>query len=241
MRSRVIKDPAPPSQADYDTAETLAAAAAIEQDEWHFQVLGDVAEISLTLTRSLGELAAARIETAKAESRGLSASDEATLTAFNKVAQTLRRTIALRDKLGRQTAKARERLIADRAARRAELDAAHVEKKKTAILYGVHDVYAFGADQGEYIRLIENLMEDVEEHLLDADEFRGWLDRPVGETVARLCAVLGLDPDLCRRDGTAWTAPHNPSELESFLAKMGPAPGWPAPPADRAIAPALPP
>jgi hypothetical protein len=33
---------------------------------------------------------------------------------------------------------------------------------------------------------------------------RGYLDRPVGETVARLCAAMGLDPEACEPDGETW-------------------------------------
>ena len=47
-------------------------------------------------------------------------------------------------------------------------------------------------------------MEDAQEYLGDADEMRGYLDRPVGETVAKLCAALGLDPEACAPDGAAW-------------------------------------
>ena len=51
----------------------------------------------------------------------------------------------------------------------------------------------------QYNDHIDNLMVDARDYLGDAeaDEFRGWLDRPVGETVAKLCAALELDPDSC--------------------------------------------
>ena len=59
------------------------------------------------------------------------------------------------------------------------------------------------------------LTDEAQEYLADADECRGYYDRPVGETVAKLCAALGLDPDACRRDGDTWTVRRPPTCLET--------------------------
>ena len=60
---------------------------------------------------------------------------------------------------------------------------------------------------------------------------RGYLDRPVGETVARLCAALGLDPEACEPDGDAWRVRRPPLNFELRLeerARKYPAPSPPS-------------
>jgi hypothetical protein len=217
MLYRALQDPAPPVDADVDTAAMPAA----ERAEWHVQVLGEVVESSLTLMRTLGELAIARVEAAKAEGRGLAPADDLTLAAYNKVTQTLRRTVALRDKLDAQATARREGLQAERVRRRAERATAHKSAKTEAVLDGLSDAYAAQTSDAEYIDHIDNLMEDAESYLddADADEFRGWLDRPVGETVARLCAAVNLDPDSCVQVGDAWRVRRPPRDFELFLSR----------------------
>ena len=100
------------------------SAVAADRAAWHVRILGEAAEIHLTLTRSLGELALARVEAAKTENRGLTPDDDVTLAALAKATQTLRRTVALRDKLDTQATARREGLQADRVRRRAERAAA---------------------------------------------------------------------------------------------------------------------
>ena len=111
----------------------------------------------------------------------------------------------------------REGLITQRAERRATLDAAHESAKTEAIVYGLHDAYAASTPDAEYQEQVERLMEDAQEYLGDADEMRGYLDRPVGETVKKLCAAMGLDPDACVPDGETWRVRRPPTEFERSL------------------------
>ena len=219
MLYRSLEDPAPPVDADVDTAAMAESAAAAERAAWHVQILGEVVEIGLTLTRSLGELALARVEAAKSEARALAPDDTATLAALGKAAQTLRRTVALRDKLDAQATARREGLLAERVRRRADRAAAHESAKTDAVLCGLADAYAADTTDAEYNGHIDDLMADAAEYLgdADADEFRGWLDSPVGETVARLCAALDLDPDSCARVGETWRVRRPPRDFELFL------------------------
>ena len=219
MRYRSIEDPAPPVDTDVDTAAMAETAAAAERAAWHVKILGEVVEIGLTLTRSLGELALARVEAAKSENRGLAPDDDLTLAALGKATQTLRRTVALRDKLDAQATARREGLLAERVRRRADRAADHVGAKTDAVLDGLADAYAADTSDAEYNDHIDNLMADAKEYLgdADADEFRGWLDRPVGETVARLCAAVDLDPDSCALVGEAWRVRRPPRDFELFL------------------------
>ena len=219
MLYRALQDPAPPVDTDVDGAAVAASAAAADRAAWHVQILGEAAEIHLTLTRSLGELALARVEAAKAANRGLAPDDDVTLAALNKVTQTLRRTVALRDKLDTHATARREGLLADRTRRRAERAADHVSAKTDAVLDGLADAYAADTSDAEYNDHIDDLMADARDYLddADADEFRGWLDRPVGETVARLCAAVNLGPDSCARVGDAWRVRRPPRDFELFL------------------------
>ena len=219
MLHRTLPEPAAPTEADIETDATRAADEALERAQWHLRVLAEVAEIGLGLTRQLGELASARIEAAKVEGRALSREDDATLTAFNKAAQTLRRTIALREKIDAQIIAAKKGLVEERTRRRTELNEAHQYNKKMAIIFGVHDAYAAVTGEKEYDASVDNMMEDIGEHMCDADEFRGWLDRPVGETVTQLCAALGLGPDSIVKDGEVWKVRRPPNELEHHLVK----------------------
>jgi hypothetical protein len=215
---RSLQDPIPPADADLDTAAMVETEAALERGERHLRVLVELTEIAMKLARSLGELAEARIEAVKTADGAL-APGEDPAAAFNKIAQTIRRTLALEAKLAKDVKSGRDGLIAERASRRAERDEAHEAAKKTAVLYGFHDAYVGSSSEAEYEDLIERLMEDTEEYLGDADEFRGWLDRPVGETVAKLCATLGLDPDACTLEGETWTVRRAPTEFERTLAE----------------------
>ncbi len=200
-----------------------ATEAAAERAAWHVRILGEAAEISLALTRSLGELALARVEAAKAENRGLAPDDDVTLAALGKATQTLRRTVALRDKLDASATARREGLLADRVNRWADRATAHVSAKTDSVLDGLADAYAADATDAEYNDHIDDLMADARDYLddADADEFRGWLDRPVGETVARLCAAVDLDPDSCAPVGEAWRVRRPPRDFELFLERRG--------------------
>jgi len=46
---------------------------------------------------------------------------------------------------------------------------------------------------------------------------RGYLDRPIGETVVRLCAAMGLDPEACQPDGETWRVRRAPLDFELRL------------------------
>ena len=223
MLYRSLPDLTAPTEADLDTAAMAATQAAVERGERHLRVLARLTEIGMNLAEALGDLAEARIEVAKKAARNEDAApapfEDSTTTAFNKIAQTVRRTVALEAKLAAGVKAGREGLIAERAGRRADLEKDHKSAKDQAILYGFHDAYAGSTPDAEYEEQVERLMGDVEEYLGDADEFRGYLDRPVGETVARLCAALGLDTDACALDGESWKVRRKPTEFELLLAE----------------------
>lgn len=209
MLFRTLQDPAPPCEADSDTPETADAAIAVGQGERHLKVLAELTDIAMRLARSLGEMAQVRIEAAK-QTGGELKPGEDPLSAFNRLAQTIRRTVALEDKLARDVAKARAGLTAQRATNISRKQAEHRTAMEDAVRHAMEDVY-YAADpqgrddEGPEGEAVENLLDDVLEHLEDVDEFSDYLDRPIGETVAKLCAAIGLEPDSCLFDGEAWT------------------------------------
>jgi hypothetical protein len=108
----------------------------------------------------------------------------------------------------------RQKLITDGAERHATSKAAHKTAVDEAIVGGLHDAWTADCPDEEYHDLCDRLLDDAQEYLGDADEMRGYLDRRVGERVAKLCAALGLDPDACEPDGETWRVRRPPLDFE---------------------------
>lgn len=203
MLHRTLSDVTPPEDADRDAPEMADAKAAHALAEQHLRMLTEIAEVGMELIRAIAQ-------TAKADPSTVAAAGEA----FCKVSQAVRRTIALQARLAADLKSGRADLAAERARRRAETAETHKAAKADAIIGGLHDAYFVSTPRPEYDDMVERLLEDTLEHLADADEMRGWLDRPVGETVAKLCTALGLDPDACAAEAGAWTVRRPPTEFE---------------------------
>ena len=236
MLYRALLDPIPPAEADTDTAAMAETARDLERGERHLAMLAELSEIGMGLARSLGELAQARIEREKNGEAAPGRSEDAA-AAFDKMAQTVRRTAALEARLAAGVKARRERLFTERTERRAAGAAAHKTAVEEAIVEGLHDAYAATCPDAEYNELADRLMDDAQEYLGDADEMRGWLDRPIGETVSRLCAAMGLDPEACESDGDTWRVRRPILDfelrLEERARKYGaPSPLHPSPPGE---------
>ena len=210
MLHRALQDPIPPAEAAAAMAE---AASAAERGERHQRMLAELAEISMRLVRSLGELVDAHVEQEKKDADAPSRSKDAAV-AYDKMALTLRRTLALEAKLAEGVKARREKLITECAERRTTRAAAHKTAVDEAIMGGLHDAWAADCSDDEYHDLCDRLLDDALEYLDDADEMCGYLDRPVGETVVKLCAAMGLDPDACEPDGDAWRVRRPPLDFE---------------------------
>ena len=232
MLHRALLDPIPPAETDADTAAMAEEAIAIERGERHRRMLVELAEIGMRLVRSLGELVDAHVEQEKKDADAPSRSKDAAV-ACDKMALTVRRTLALEAKLAEGVKARREKLISDCAERRATREAAHKTAVGNAIINGLHDAWAADCSDTQYNDLADRLLDDAHEYLGDADEMRGYLDRPVGETVARLCAALGLDPEACEPDGETWRIRRPPLDFELRVEErarkygsLPPSPSW---------------
>ena len=208
MLYRAIHDLPGPDVAGLD-AGPAAAAVAIERGERHLAMLARLADMAMDLTESLHRKAKESIESPAQEP---DASPDP-VVAFNKTAQTVRRIIALEARLAAAVKAGRDQMLADAA----QLADAQDFAKTNAVIFGFHDAWAANCPKTQYDERVENLMEDAREHLRDVDEFRGYLDRPVGETVARLCEALDLDPGACEKDGDIWIVRRPPTEFETSL------------------------
>lgn len=200
MDYRPCPDLTEPPQPPADTPDMIEAARAVERGERHGRMLARLAEIGMELAEDLAERARAEKEADIADVAG----------AFAKIAQAVRRTIALEAHLGEGVGARRTGLIAERASRRAAAGAAHHEAKDRAIRAAVEDaiIDTFAADEPD--ESIDELTCDMEELLCEADDFSDYLQRPVGETVARLCQALGLDPRWAIEGGEGWVVKSPP-------------------------------
>jgi hypothetical protein len=210
MLHRVIQDLPGPVPVD-PAADVAHQKAMIERGERRLALLDRLTDMAMSLAEALHRKALERIESGEVEDEGKGARDP--LSEFNKTAQTLRRTIALEAKLAAAVKAGREKLLTDAA----QLADAQDFAKTNAVIFGFHDAWAADCPKKEYDETVERLMEDAREHIRDVDEFRGYLDRPVGETVERLCAAVGLDPGACERDGDVWIIRRPPTEFETHL------------------------
>jgi len=238
MLHRALLDPIPPADTDADTAAMAETISAIERGERHLRMLAELGEIGMRLARSLGQLVDARVERELKGEVAPGRSEDAA-AAVDKMVQTVRRTLALEARLAEGVKARREVLITQRTERRAARSAAHQTAVGDAIISGLHDAWAADCSDTEYNDLADRLLDDAREYLVDADEMRGYLDRPVGETVGRLCAALGLDPEACESDGEAWRVRRPPLNFELRLeerARKYPAPSPPSPSGEGQIA-----
>ena len=187
-------------------------------------MLAELAEIAMTLARSLSELALTRIDEVKSADAKLAPGEDPT-AAFSKISQTIRRTIDLEARLAEPLAIRRTGLAAARSARRAVLDEAHKTAVDNAIDYALGDAFCgvYPEPDGDELDKVRSAAEDFR---WEFDEFRDYLDRPVGETVARLCARLNLDPASCIDDGGTWMVRCPPRQPENARNPRTGSPDW---------------
>lgn len=204
-----------------DDPALIEAAAAVERGEQDLCMLSRLAKIAMALAETVAAYATARLTAAAGETGPLGPREDPTAP-FDRIAQTVRRIIAMRAALAESVGGQRSRLLAERVGRHARRDAGHSRAKRSAVEAGFNQALAEDYPRGDE-EPAERLLEDMAE-LLDTDErFSDFLDRPVGETIARLCGILGLDPALCIRDGDGWKVRREP-----FAFGNDPIPPWPA-------------
>lgn len=190
----LIYIPEPPAE----TPDMVEDAAAVARAERQGRMLARLAELGMELAEAV---VAQGVKEGAAEAAG----------AFAKLAQAVRRTIALEAHVAEELGRRRGSLGEKRAARREKARADHEEAKTEAIEMCISDAVDSRLDEvGETDEPNENgdigeaLRAAADEWLTCSGEFDGYLQRPVGETVARLCEALGLDPDWSVETEAGW-------------------------------------
>ncbi len=217
-----ISDLPPPAGADIDTPAMAACATAFERGEADLRALTRLLEIGMDLAEAQGQYARSRLAAASSGQTPL-APGENPVGAFDKIAQTVRRIAALKSKLAADMEKRGAGLAAERADRRARRAERHKRAVDDQIGDALTDAFTemYGDGDGETDEgdaLCREMLSDSEDLLADLEEFKDYLDRPVGETVVKLCAALGLAPDACVADAGAWWAKRPPTPYQIFRA-----------------------
>ena len=220
MRYRPITTPQPCPEAEIDTPEMIEAAVAVDRDERDILVLSELVEIGMRLIRAHEAYAAARLAAVTAEGAPLNPGENLHAP-FDKLALTVRRTVALKKHLAEEVKTRRAGLVAERAARREQRTRDHKRAVKDEIDDALTEaftvMYGDGDDEtDEGDALCREMLADKENLFVDFEAFNDYLTRPVGETVAMLCVALGLPADTCVKEGDIWLARRAPSPYETF-------------------------
>jgi len=215
-----IPTPQPSPEAEIDTPGMAASAAFIEGCEEDLAMLTRAARITMELMEAQNDYARSRLAAAARDGAPLKPGEDPTAP-LNKLAQTLRRTLALKKMLAEDLEKRRAGLVAERATRSAQRTRDHRRAVKgeidSALTEAFTAVYGDGDDEtDEGDALCREMLADKENLLVDLEAFNDYLTRPVGETVAMLCVALGLPADTCVREGDIWLARRAPSPYETF-------------------------
>jgi hypothetical protein len=226
MLYRPITTPQAPPDADIESPQIMEAAAFVQSGEDHLAMLGELARYGMEIAQAQRDYARARLAAVTADGAALNPAEDPG-AAFSKTAQTVRRTIAMQRTLKDAVDRRRAGLTGDRAARRAKRAEDHANAVRDAIEEALSD--AFHADlilpdfdpQADpnkpepYEIERREMLDDAEFLLEDEREYGDWLNRPIGETVAKLCVALGLSPDSCVKRGGVWMIrrPSTPYEV----------------------------
>ena len=190
--------------------------ASIQRAERHLRILAELTEIGLDLARALRRRVEAQAKTWADEPPPTTERDPA--DAFQRLSRAVRLTVALEARV----AKALRALIAGEVAaaetrqvetaRRA--DAAR-DQRREAAGEKVLDLMAHAMEaEIDDDEALWDCQEALEERLEEDEAYEGYIERPLRETVERICADLGLSPDwsLWTDDGRdeGWALPPSP-------------------------------
>ena len=215
MTYRSLPDPNELRDVELKPPEMVESARLVECGERQLRILRRMAEVGIGLVERLGQIATSGAEPASGEgaaSATIPATIPATINdiagAYTKLTQSLRRTLAMEARLAEEMKARRLGVVASRNKQHAEKIKAIEDVVNQNIEYAL--TKAVRRERPEADReTSEHLLIDMFERLDDAEEFEDYRDRPPGETVAKLCAVFGLDPEFCiQDDDETWMIRH---------------------------------
>lgn len=190
-------------------SDVEAPDPAVARAERRLRVLEELTEIGMALARDLGERARAGQAD---EDHGLRGRDPA--DAFARISRAVRLTLALETKtdqalqdLKAGVVRAREK-EKSQAAERARTEADEHCAAREAKVYEL--VFTAAEAEIDDVETFGDLLEALQERLEHDDAYQDAGERPVRETVERLCRDLDLTPDWSRWEGESWAAGYKP-------------------------------
>ncbi len=208
---RSLPDPNELRDVELKPPEMVESDRLVECGERQLRMLQRMAEVGIGLVERLGQIAMSGAEPASGDGDA-PATIPATINdiagAYTKLTQSLRRTLAMEARLAEEMKARRLGVVASRNKQHAEKIKAIEDVVNQNIEYAL--TKAVRRERPEADReTSEHLLIDMFERLDDAEEFEDYRDRPPGETVAKLCAVFGLDPEFCiQDDDETWMIRH---------------------------------
>ena len=211
MTYRSLPDPNELRDAELKSPEIIEGARLVECGERQLRILRRMAEVGIGLVERLGQIAMSGAEPASGEGTA-SATIPATINdiagAYTKLTQSLRRTLAMEARLAEEMKDRRLGVFATRNKQHAEKIKVVENLVNQNIEYALTKVIRRERPEADR-ETSEHLLIDMFERLDDAEEFEDYRQRPPGETVAKLCAAFGLDPEFCiQDDDETWMIRH---------------------------------
>ena len=211
MTYRSLPDPNELRDVDVETPEMVQNARLVECGERQLRMLQRMAEVGISLVERLGQISMSGAEPASGEGAA-PATIPATINdiagAYTKLTQSLRRTLAMEARLAEDIKARRLGVVASRNKQHAEKIKVIEDVVSQNIEYAL--TKAIRRERPDSDReTSERLLLDMFERLDDSEEFEDYRERPPGETVAKLCAAFGLDPEFCiQDDDETWMIRH---------------------------------
>ncbi|MGH7023945.1 MAG: hypothetical protein ACREEB_10190 [Caulobacteraceae bacterium] len=191
-------DSAPTPQDPPLNDETLEASVA--RAERRLRLLEELAEIGMELARALRPGAA--VDAPADDKTHGKARDPA--DAFAPLSRAIRLTLALEARTDEALRDLKAGVVVKREAERVQADkrlgeAAQAHEER------VHELVMTVADaECGTVEEYENLYQALSERLDEDEAYVGYRERPLRETIERLCKDLTLTPDWSRWDGEGW-------------------------------------
>ncbi|MEO8926384.1 MAG: hypothetical protein ABI306_04400 [Caulobacteraceae bacterium] len=213
MLDTIFPSAPPEPAADLASDNDAVASPSVLRAERQLRMLEELAQIGMDLARALGRRAEADGVDAASDAGckpALAARDPA--DAFQRLSRAIRLTLALEMKTdetlralqaGEATAEASRREAAIRRAEAAKARSRQVAEHEVRAVVAQAIVAEIEGDEA-----LDDCYDALDERLEDDESYEDLADKPLRQTVERLCADLGLSPDWSAwSDDDGWAEP----------------------------------
>jgi hypothetical protein len=206
-----LPDPNEIRDCDLASPEMVEGARLVECGERQLRMLRRMGDVGIELVERLGQIAMSGAGSASGDGAATitaPATIDSIAGAYVKLTQSLRRTLAMETRLSDELKARRLGVVATRNKQHAEKIKVVEDLVTQNIDYAL--TKAIRRERPDTDRETnERLLMDMFERLKDSDDFEDYRELPPGETVARLCATFGLDPEFCiQADDETWMIRH---------------------------------